>query len=164
MSHRLPQRGVLTDLLLEFLESVMVQDETQIVVCDGLAQPGVGWPGDPGEGSFVPYTVLKTGPANTIAAEPTTLGGQHGTWLCGYLLSSYGSSRQQCDWCADTTRAAVLRFDQDEPLDLGEQWSIESITFNQLGPVDQNQAITPALWSATDQVFLRINRAKRRGT
>lgn len=171
-SHALPQRGLLTDILLDYLETRMAQDATGIVVCDQIAGPGVGWPAEPGEAGtvFTPYAVLKTGPANNSpSGETPGLASQHSSWLAGYLLSCYGGDRQQCDWAADKVRAAVLDFrlepgQEREGLALGGQWGLEAILFNQLGAINVNQAVNPPILDVTDQVFLRINRSRTRST
>lgn len=148
-------RGVLTDWLLEMLENNL---EPEILVGDGQAPLAGGWTGgEPGDGDFVSYVTLSTGPARKQQASRPAIGRENVSWVCSYTLSHTGALRQQVDWTADKVRPAMSAARGLGPM---ENWTITLVDYTVLGPVTRNSSIDPPVWELSDSVDLWLERAR----
>lgn len=144
------KRGVLTDTLLDHLEGVL--GGTAVLIGDGIAPVEGGWTGgEPGAGSFVPYSVVATGPAQRQSKDP--IGHDSSSWLTSYTFRAVGGTRAQCDWTADLVREGMTGW-KVKGLDLGSNWSIVQASFPNLGPVTRNDSVDPAYWEVVDNLSL----------
>lgn len=151
-----PARGVLTDALLDHLHDALTPG---VLVGDGEAPTGGGWTtGEPGDGTFTPYTVLSTGRAAPISGQPDTLASAHSSWACAYGLRSVGGIRGQGDYTADLVRAAAVTF--TGLLTLGDRWKVEAVRFTELGAMRPNRAVDPPMWEVDDVVQIWIGRQR----
>lgn len=159
MSNEVPARGVLTDSLITWLGSALVNGA---LVGDGVAPDAGGWntQGEPNVGAFVPYTVVKTGAGNP--AEREGVNRRHASWLMAYGLDHWGALRNQCDYLADIVRALLttqLRADgRDTTLLPG--WKVQEAYFGGLGTISRSDAISPPAWTCSDVVVLRVERSR----
>lgn len=157
MSEPIFPRGVLTDALLDVLEVALQPD---ILVGDGIAPEPAGWTGgQPGEGDFISYVTLNTGPARKNIASRQTLGRDNTAWVAGYTLTNVGALRQQCDWTADRTRSALTEGTL-EALEFSPGWRILLVEFTGLGGLTRNSSVNPPYWELTDNVDLWLERAR----
>lgn len=148
-------RGFLTDNLLDHLEAQLRLKPYQLLVGDGIAPKEGGWSeGQPGEGKFVPYTVVSTGPASANQRSP--LGVDNDSWRADYSFRAVGGSRQQADWVADRIREVA----HDFPKDYGDpQWRVIRVQFTSLGAVSRNDQVDPPYWELSDSVSLWVERS-----
>lgn len=155
MSNEIFSRGLLTDALLDYLES---ETSNGLLVGDGMAPLDGGWTGgEPGKGDFVPYVVLSTGPAQKQSRDP--LGGmENSSWLATYTTKHVGALRQQTDWAADQVRKAMVKF-RPAHIDLDGDWAIVQTTYPQLGAISRNDAVDPPYWELVDNlsVWLEVH-------
>lgn len=141
-------RGSLTDDMLLYLTTQLADKD--ILVGDGHAPADGGWTGgQPGEGSFQPYVVLATGPAQKQSRDP--LATDDTSWLATYTVKSVGALRSQTDWTADQARKVLADF-RFKHINLDGDWAIRQTTFPRLGGVDRNDATDPPTWEQVDQV------------
>lgn len=158
-SSPVPQRGELTDQLLAYLTSTLM--DAGILVGDAIKPAEGGWPSEPQEGQFTSYVTLGTGPATPATNEPATLATLHAAWFTSYTLTSVGAVRKQADWVADQARGAALGY-APRTVELGpDAWSVELVLFSRLGPVGKDTSTDPPFWTVLDDVALRITRASR---
>lgn len=145
-------RGVLTDWMLDTMATGLTG--TSILVGDGIAPKAGGWSGgQPGEGSFVPYVVLSTGPANKTHREPVGMGYQSTSWSATYTLRHVGSVRQQADWAADKVRRVLSDLKRDD-LNLDGTWNLARAEYTVLGAITRNDSTDPPYWELTDSLSL----------
>lgn len=150
-------RGVLTDVLLEQVETWLEADGIGLLVGDGIAPVHGGWSdGQAGRGTFVPYVVFTTGPATH--RERDTLWHVNSSWSVSYSVRFVGGSRQQADWSADQSRKAVTAF-APRTLDLDGQWQVVQAQYSSLGAIARNDTSDPPYWEGTDAVSLFLERA-----
>lgn len=151
-------RGPLTDALLDHLESTLSVEGVNLLVGDGFAPVQGGWTGgQPGAGSFKAYVVVGTGPATHNNRDP--LSDPNSSWLANYTIRGVGGSRQQCDWAADKSRQAIIKF-RPKGLNLGaDGWHVLQSLYTGLGPVTRNDAADPPYWEVTDNVSLWMERS-----
>lgn len=156
------ERGRLTDWLLSTLLRPTLETLTPpILVGDGRAPEAGGWSGaQPGQGDFVPYTALFTGPAAPDGKQAISLG-EAQDWLCRYQLRHAGGLRSQADWIADRSRQAWDRQGEIR-LDLGgpPQWKAYRFTVASMGAVTRNDTVDPPYWEVTDEVVLALSRCR----
>ena len=154
-------RSGLTKDLFEHLRDEL---DGSVVVGRGIAPPVGGWTGgEPGQGVWVDYTVLKTGRATSPApGEPERLGRQHTSWLCTYQLTHHSTRESLTDELGDKVRAALASY-MRRPLDLGGiDWNLQAINMAELGGSVRDDTTTPAHWSITDVVSLHLSRVSAR--
>jgi hypothetical protein len=120
---------------------------------DGIAPEGGGWlSGQPNVSAFVPYGVLLFQGA-TLSDPALRYNEQIRSWSTNWRVSSFGGSREQCDWMATLAR---------EGLDdcLGQQfgaYTVTMATWGSLGAMTRNDGIDPPMWSVTDTFSLRCD-------
>jgi hypothetical protein len=149
-------RGELTDWLLATLTTSLTG---KLMLGDGEAPPGSGWPtGEPGKGVFIPYTVLRTNPANPDPGTPIG-SSEADAWRANYALASFGSTRSQADWAADLARMAWDGLPKTA-IELGSDrhWSLGSYQVSAMGAVTRNDQFKPALWETTDTAGMLVSR------
>lgn len=152
------ERGRLTDYLLGALPTLL--SGSNILVGDAIAPRPGGWPSQPGQGTFVGYVVLATGPATPRSQQP--LGEpESDDWSAVYTLRSVGGLRSQVDWIADRVRNAWNQLTVG-PLELGESyWKLYQPSISRMGSVDRNDATDPPYWEIADTVSVSLARSRR---
>lgn len=156
-----PDRGVLTDLLVATLTAGLTNDPA-ILVGDGMAPTAGGWPqGEPGEGDFVPYVVLTC--SSWRPAAGTVLTPVSDAWTASYRVGSYGGQREEADYVADRVHQLWPRLHLD-PAELGHggEWGFASFEIAEMGEVVRNDQIQPSMWSTTSALTLLVTRRHRR--
>ena len=136
-----------TPLYRRFLTKVILDQlaTTGQPVGDAIAAPNGGWIGQPNEdgSNFVPYVVLTPGPAS-VSSGP--FGDTQADWQLGYNLSSFGVSREQVEWMADSARSAALTLARITVMLNGSQYAVQQVREQVLGPVQRIDATrTPIL-------------------
>jgi hypothetical protein len=145
------RRRFLTDVLLTQLAI------TGKPVGDAVSPAAGGWIGEPNaDGSnFVPYVVLVPGGA-TISSGP--FGNTQADWQLAYTLTSFGVSREQCEWMADEARAAAVTLERQTVMLNGDGYAVQQAREQVIGPVQRVDATEPAYYGQTDSVTLWISR------
>jgi len=153
-------RTALTTTLVNHLSTAL---QTGVLVGRGFAPPRGGWAnGQPGVGSFQPYTVVRTSRAVTPApGEPVRIGAALSSWLCSYRLNCFGAMESQAEDTA--VQVANAATDLSGPLTLGGvQWTLQQVLLNALGDVIPNNSTDPPYWQTSVDVSLHLSRAQPR--
>ena len=126
-------------------------------VGDAISPPGGGWAGQPNsDGSnFVPYVVLTPGPAS-VSTGP--FGDTQADWQLGYTITSFGVSREQCEWMADTARFAALTLARTTVMLNGDGYAVQQVREQVLGPIQRVDATEPAFFGQTDTLQVWISK------
>ena len=74
-------------------------------------------------------------------------------WQTQWRVSSYGGSREQCDWVATLMREGV-RYCIGQSV---ETYRVSMATWRSLGPMNRSDAIDPPIWSVSDSFTLRCD-------
>lgn len=131
--------------------------ETGKPVGDGISPPQGGWIGQPNaDGSnFQPYVVLTPG-ASTLSSGP--FGNTQADWQVDYMLVNFGVSRQQCEWMADLTRAAVVTLERTTVTLGGVGYAVLQARERVIGPVQRVDGTEPSFFGQTDVVTVWISK------
>jgi hypothetical protein len=140
-------RRILTDTLL-----AAIGEATDYPVRD--AQPpdvNFGWSGQPGEklSTFTPYTIL-TPQASSTSSGP--LSGTQDDWRLMYGVSSFGTSRAQCEWIADLARSAFASLHRTTFDGIDATYTIMQVRLETIGSVQRSDAVNPSLFAQTDMI------------
>lgn len=140
--------GLLTRQVL-----LALSQESGQLVGDGIAPEGGGWlSGQPNVSAFVPYGVLAFMGA-TLPDPALRYSEQVRSWDTSWRVSSFGGSREQCDWVA-----ALLREGVDDCIgqEFGE-YRVSMASWRSLGAMTRNDSIDPPMWSVSDLFSLRAD-------
>lgn len=161
MSTSIPQRGRLTDALMEFLTTSTVLADAGILVGDQVAPDGAGYSkgAEPGSSSFISSVTLTTGIAIPGDA-PDTMRSSHTNWKMVYGLRSVGGSRTQADFTADKGREVVASF-PIEALNLGDQWKVQRLLFTRFAPMREQRTTDVPTFILDDQIEVWATRSVR---
>jgi hypothetical protein len=131
--------------------------ETGKPVGDGVSPKDGGWIGQPNtDGSnFVPYVVLNPGVATTSSGP---IGDTQADWQCGYSIISFGVSREQCEWMADSARSAAVTLDRRSVMLGRDAWAVLQARETVIGPMQRVDATEPAFYGQTDAVTVWISK------
>lgn len=126
-------------------------------VGDSVSPPQGGWMGQPNaDGSnFVPYVVVMPGPAS-VSGGP--LADTQADWQLSYTLTSFGVSREQCEWMADKARDAAVTFEREVVMLNGDSYAVQQARATVIGPVQRVDATEPSFYGQTDSVTLWISK------
>lgn len=126
-------------------------------VGDSVSPPQGGWQGSPNaDGSnFVPYVVLMPGPAS---ASSGPFGDTQADWQCGYTMTSFGVTREQCEWMADKARDAAVTLERKVVMLNGDSYAVQQARATVIGPVQRVDATEPSFYGQTDSVTLWISK------
>jgi hypothetical protein len=120
---------------------------------DGIAPHGVGWlSGQPNVSAFIPYSVVMF-QGGQLADTAWSYSEQVRSWSTSWRMSSYGGSREQCDWMAAAARDEV-------PHCIGQKfygYRVGMASWGSLGPMTRNDSVDPPMWSVTDMFTLRCD-------
>lgn len=144
-------RRFLTDILLARLGTAGQP------VGDAVSPPGGGWIGQPNaDGSnFTPYVVLTPGPAS-VSSGP--IGDTQADWQLAYSMTSFGVSREQVEWMADTARAVAVTLARETVMLNGDGYAVQQAREQVIGPVQRVDATEPAYYGQTDSISLWISK------
>lgn len=124
------------------------------------AQPpdaNFGWSGTPGDvgSTFTPYSILtplsgsnSSGPLSDTQAD----------WLLGYSLSSFGTSRSQCEWIADLARASLQSLVRTTFDGVDSTYTILQARIDAIGGIVRSDAVNPPLFGQTDSIAIRVTK------
>lgn len=148
-------RAGLTGAIITHLTTTL---GTGCLVGRGSAPPEGGWvKGQPGNGAFVNYTVLKTGNAVTPArGEPEGMGRGKVSWEVNYSLTTAGALESHVDDTADLVRAAIASLAGPFVL-RDDTWSLQLLRVPRLGPTVPNNSVDPPFWEVTDDVSVWLS-------
>ena len=120
---------------------------------DGIAPQGVGWlSGQPNVSAFIPYSVVVF-QGGQPAETAWSYSEQVRAWTTSWRVSSYGGSREQCDWMATAARDGVFPC-------IGRlfgAYRVSMASWGSLGPMTRNDSVDPPMWSVTDMFILRCD-------
>ena len=153
------KRSALTKALVDALKGT-------ILIGRGSAPPEGGWPrGQAGIETFVPYVVIKTGPAQTPAPGlPENDGRLRTSWMVTYSFSYHATSDSSTDDFADVGRDLILQagvLPDSFTLDSVE-WRLQSVVIPRLGATEKDTSTDPEHWRLTDDVSLLLSRVQAR--
>jgi hypothetical protein len=148
-----------TPLYRRFMTQVMLDQmaTTGQPVGDAISPVGGGWSGQPNaDGSnFTPYVVLTPGPAS-VSSGP--FGDTQADWQLGYTITSFGVSREQCEWMADSSRVAALTLARTTVMLNGDGYAVQQVREQVLGPVQRVDATEPPYFGQTDTLQVWISK------
>ena len=148
-----------TPLYRRYMTQVMLNQmaTTGQPVGDATSPIEGGWQGQPNaDGSnFKPYVVLTPGPAS-VSDGP--FGDTQADWQLGYTITSFGVSREQCEWMADTARVAALTLARTTVMLNGDSYAVQQVREQVLGPVQRVDATEPAYFGQTDTLQIWISK------
>lgn len=156
------KRSLLTSAIVAFMGPALA--DAGVLFGRGTAPPKGGWPdGTPGKGVFVPYVVIKAGPATVPASgEREALGAMRTSWNLTYQMTTHHSAESKVDTAADVVRETIIGFSRGEDIVLdGVAWVLQKIDVPRLGATTPTRATNPAHWQVTDDVSLHLSRSAR---
>lgn len=154
-------RSELTSELFNWMRADL---DGAVLVGRGVAPADGGWSGgEAGQGTWVDYTVLKTGRATTPApGEPERLGVRRTSWLCTYSLTHHSTRESLADELGDTVRISILSYAGRTMSLSTADWTVQYVTIPELGASVRDDSTDPAHWSITDAVSLHLSRVSVR--
>ena len=79
-------------------------------------------------------------------------------WQVSYTMTSFGVSRQQCEWMADKARDAAVTFEREVVMLNGDGYAVQQCRATVIGPVQRVDATEPSFYGQTDSVTLWISK------
>ena len=135
----------LTDLLL-----TTIADSTEFP-CGDAHTPGgnFGWSGQPGESGsvFTPYTILTPQPSSGSSGP---ISDPQADWKCSYGITSFGTSREQCEWIADLARSSFYGLKRTTFEGIDSTYTIQQVRIDTIGGIQRTDAIEPPIFGQTD--------------
>lgn len=126
---------------------------TSSVVTGDMERPsGGGWQGEPYQSAFSPFCVLTpaTGTAFGSLADPSSEA------TLRYAATTYGSSREQCEWGADVIRAAAKGIQRDT-IAMGFNAVVLWVAFTYGGVVGEDTD-APTWYAQTDDITVYLSK------
>lgn len=146
--HRAPVTAALLSLLAL----------TNKPVGDAIMPANAGWSGNQPnkDGSnFTPYVVLTPGSAT---ASSGSMAMPQADWRMPYSLSSFGVSRQQCEWMADRARYTADGL-KGQTLDLTTgTFRVQMVAVDAIGGLVRVDATEPPYWGQIDQITIWLSK------
>lgn len=146
------KRRVLTDTILFALQA------TGRPVGDGYAPTDpYGWTDTPtAVGSqFIPYSVVL--PMSVSEIKGPLLNADADLWV-PYQITSFGSSRQQCEWIADDMRGVVAGLRHSSIVcDVGVVFKIAYVDLRAIGGVVRGGGDDPPVFGQTDTLSVLVS-------
>lgn len=146
------QREPLTQLLLTTLSA------TGKPVGDGRAPQNAGWSGNmPNKdgSNFTPYSVLTPGPASQSMGP---MSDAQADWHLDYSISSFGVSRQQCEWMSDKARLTLAVLAKTQVTLGTSTYRVQQVRVDALGGIQRIDATDPPYWGQNDQVSIWLSK------
>lgn len=106
----------------------------------------LGTPGEPGY-QFRPYSIIKPMSAGEGYG---TFGDSDSIFNFPYSVSSFGSTREQCEWICDKARQSFESLKREEFDGVDGTYSIMKVRTMSIGGVVINSQIVPHLFGQTD--------------
>lgn len=152
------QRGAVTTVVLEAART----QGKPVGDCEAPRGGVAGWQGQPNQDgtNFIPYSVitpLSAGSGNGPLSDPQA------DVMLPYAVVSYGVSREQCEWMADSVRAAIATTSgKDVTMYAGTavayQRRVQQVMAQQIGTVQRVAETDPAYYGQSDVVTLWTSR------
>lgn len=147
-------RKALTDLLIATLADV-----TELAVGDAHSpEPGTfGWSGTPGSvgSTFTPYNILTP---LTASRPDGPLSDSHADWQMPYTISSFGTSRSQCEWLADIARGALIALRYEEFDGVDGDYTIQQVRVDSIGGIQRSDSVEPPTFGQSDMITVWITK------
>ena len=113
-----------------------------------------GTPGDPGS-RFTPFSIITPGSASNISGP---ISDTHADWQLHYSVSSFGASRQQCEWIADHARSAMMSL-RDKQIDgLDGTYKILQVRVVSVGTVMKSENLEPHTMGQSDMFSVWLSK------
>ena len=146
-------RRNLTDLILE-----TVSGQTSLPVGDAHPPDApYGWSGTPGEigSTFTPYTIVtpQSGSISTGSLADT-----QADWRLPYSLSSFGTSREQCEWVCDLARSAFIVLKEEEFDGVDGTYYIQTVRLETIGGIVKTESLEPPTFGQTDMITVWVTK------
>lgn len=116
-----------------------------------------GWDGQPSSpgSSFTPYLVVYP-QAATVSSGP--IASPSADWQLPYVLTSYGATREQCEWLADRARNAIRSL-KDTTMAGGDgQYTVIKAGTASIGTVSRQDVTDPPFFAQTDTVVVWVSK------
>ncbi len=147
-------RKNLTNLLITTLA-----DATNWAVGDAhTPEPGTyGWSGTPGgiNSTFIPYNILT--PMSAGRADGP-LSDTHADWQIPYTISSFGTSREQCEWLADLARSAFIVLKRETFDGVDGDYTIQQVRVESIGGIQRSDSVEPPTFGQSDMIAVWITK------
>ena len=108
-----------------------------------------GWNGQPGQGQFMPYCVVKTKAARP-RRQADDLSVLDSSWTAQYHVSNSGGVPQEAEWVADNVRIAMTNLPRGNTPLGANLWHVQFVHIIQYGEVVPDQATDPPFYNITD--------------
>ena len=111
--------------------------------------PPFGWSGTPGEigSTFTPYSIVTPGSASNFSGP---FSDSHADIQLPYTVSSFGTSREQCEWICDKAREAFISL-KDTVFDgIDSDYVILQVRTMTMGGIVRSANVEPATFGETD--------------
>lgn len=119
-------------------------------VGDGVTPKNAGWTGGQPNAdgtNFVPFSVIGVGSSSNSAGPISDF---QADWQTTYTVSSFGVSREQAEWMADSARSNLALL-KGTTLDLGDSnYKVISVRVDAIGGIQRVDATEPQYWGQTD--------------
>lgn len=137
-------RRVLTKAVIDKLK------EIDKPIGDGVTPKNAGWTGGQPNAdgtNFVPYSVVSTGSSSNSSGPISDF---QADWQTTYAVSSFGVSREQTEWMADTARSKLALL-KGSILNLGDSnYKVILVRVDAIGGIQRVDATEPQYWGQTD--------------
>lgn len=133
-----------------------VRTTTEKPCGDAEAPDGGGWQGEVGDSNFIPYTVIT--PMDSEQGDGPSSDPQVDV-VWNYAITSFGVSRDQCEWISDLAKQGVLSMKR-QTIELRTGLSCKVLTTNisSYGGVDRGGQ-EPPWYAQTDVVSISVTPA-----
>ena len=144
-------RSTLTKAVLDLLA------ELGKPVGDGVFPNGGGWTGSPNTpgSKFIPYVVVLPMAASQFSGP---FDDDEGDKRQPYALTSYGTSRAQCELQADAVRRKIQELFRTS-VDLGTVYKVQQVVDTSVGGPTRVDVSDPPYWGQTDVLTIWLTPA-----
>lgn len=133
--------------------------ELNVPVGDMLIPKASGWTNAvnaPGS-KFRPYIVLVTLTASRTSGP---FADSQADWQIPYMVESFGASREQCEWMADSAREGLDALSKTR-LQLGEdRYKVQQIRVDSIGAVNRVTVTEPAFYGQQDGYSIWLSKER----
>lgn len=146
-------RRPLTKALLDQLATLNVPIGDMVIPRAGGWSGAVNGPGS----TFRPYVVLVT---LTASRSSGAFADSQADWQIPYMVESFGASREQCEWMADSARDGLDALSKTR-LQLGEdRYKVQQIRVDSIGAVNRVTVTEPAFYGQQDGYSIWLSKER----